>query len=69
MSKFFNDFFQYFFMAITDRLQNYMSFKGLNPNKITVEAGLSVGLIAKSSKNNRGLNSDTIEKFYIHTLI
>ena len=32
-------------MTITERLQSYMTYKGLNPNKITVEAGLSVGLI------------------------
>lgn len=49
-------------MTITERLQKYMDFKGLNPNKITVEANLSVGLIGKAIKNNRGLNSDTIEK-------
>lgn len=49
-------------MTITERLQKYMTYKGLNPNQITVEAGLSVGLIGKSIKSNRGLNSDTIEK-------
>lgn len=49
-------------MTITERLQNYMTYKGLNPNKITVEAGLSVGLIGRAIKNNSGLNSDTIEK-------
>lgn len=49
-------------MTITERLQTYMTHKGLNPNQVTVEAGLSIGLIGKSIKNNRGLNSDTIEK-------
>ena len=49
-------------MTITERLQKYMDFKGLNPNKVTVDAELSVGLIGKAIKNNRGLNSDTIEK-------
>lgn len=49
-------------MTITERLQKYMAYKDLNPNQITVEANLSVGLIGKSIKNNRGLNSDTIEK-------
>lgn len=39
-----------------------MEFKGLNANKITTDAGLSVGLIGKSIKNRTGLNSDTIEK-------
>lgn len=47
---------------IIDRLSNYMKIKGLNPNKITVDAGLSVGLIGKSIKSNKGLHSDTIEK-------
>ncbi|MEE6129110.1 S24 family peptidase [Chryseobacterium arthrosphaerae] len=49
-------------MTITERLQKYMEYKGLNANQVTVEANLSVGLIGKSIKNNRGLNSDTIEK-------
>ena len=48
--------------TITDRLQSFMDYKGLNPNKITVEAGLSVGLISKSIKNKTGLYSETIEK-------
>lgn len=48
--------------TITERLSKYMDFKNLNPNKITVDAGLSVGLIGKSIKNNSGLNSETIEK-------
>lgn len=49
-------------MTITERLQNYMTHKGLNPNKVTVDADLSVGLIGRAIKNNSGLNSDTIEK-------
>jgi len=53
---------------ITHRLCKYMEFKGLNPNNITVDAGLSVGLIGKAIKNSSGLNSDTIEKI-LHTYI
>ncbi len=49
-------------MTITERLQTYMVHKGLNPNRITVDAGLSNGLIGRAIKNNAGLNSDTIEK-------
>ena len=49
-------------MTITERLQMNMTHKGLNPIKVTVEAGLSVGLIGRALKNNSGLNSDTIEK-------
>ena len=52
-------------MTITERLQLYMNHKGLNPNKLTVEAGLSVGLIGRAIKNNAGLNSDTIEKILL----
>lgn len=47
---------------ITQRLCKYMEYKGLNPNNITVDAGLSVGLIGKAIKNSSGLNSETIEK-------
>jgi len=49
-------------MTITERLQSYMDYKGLNANQVTVQAQLSVGLIGKSIKNNKGLNSETIEK-------
>ncbi|WP_189337100.1 S24 family peptidase [Flavobacterium laiguense] len=45
-----------------------MECKGLNPNNITVDAGLSVGLIGKAIKNSAGLNSDTIEKI-LHSYI
>lgn len=55
-------------MNIIERLEKYMDFKQLNPNKVTVEAGLSVGLLSKSKKKNGGLNSDTIEKIlYTYT--
>lgn len=47
---------------ITHRLVRYMEYKGLNPNSVTVSAGLSIGLIGKAIKNESGLNSDTIEK-------
>lgn len=53
---------------ITHRLCKYMDYKGINPNNITVDAGLSVGLIGKAIKNFSGLNSDTIEKI-LHTYI
>lgn len=53
---------------ITHRLCKYMEYKGLNPNNITVDAGLSVGLIGKAIKNSTGLSSDTIEKI-LHTYV
>ncbi|MFA5620838.1 MAG: hypothetical protein WDA08_11090 [Weeksellaceae bacterium] len=49
-------------MTITERLQKYMDYKGLNPNRITNEAGLSVGSIGRSINKNSGLSSSTIEK-------
>lgn len=52
-------------MTITERLQKYMAHKNLNANKITVDAGLSVGLIGRAIKNDSGLNSDTVEKILI----
>lgn len=49
-------------MTITERLQKFMGFKGLNANKVTIDAGLSIGLIGRAIKTNSGLNSETIEK-------
>lgn len=44
-----------------DRLDIYMKFKGLNDNKITVEAGISNGLIGKGRKRG-SLSQDNISK-------
>lgn len=52
-------------MSITERLQKYMVHRNLNANKITVDAGLSVGLIGRAIKNDSGLNSETIEKILV----
>ena len=52
-------------MSITERLQEYMVHRNLNANKITVDAGLSVGLIGRAIKNDSGLNSETIEKILV----
>jgi hypothetical protein len=52
-------------MTITERLQKYMVHRNLNSNKITVDAGLSVGLIGRAIKNDSGLNSETIEKILV----
>lgn len=45
-----------------ERLVEFMDYKGLNDNKITSIAGLSVGLIGRAKKNKSGLHTDTIEK-------
>jgi phage repressor protein C with HTH and peptisase S24 domain len=48
---------------IIDRLDKYMEIKGLNDNRVTVDLGLTIGLIGKSRNSvKKGLHSDTIEK-------
>lgn len=44
-----------------DRLDKFMEYKGLNDNKITVEAGISNGLIGKGRKRG-SLSQDSISK-------
>lgn len=44
-----------------DRLDKYMEYKGLNDNRITVEAGVSNGLIGKARKRG-SLSQDNISK-------
>ncbi len=48
--------------SLIERLVLFIKDQELNNNKITNEANLSVGLLARAIKNNSGLNSDTIEK-------
>ncbi len=50
------------FQNIIERLDYFAKAKGLNDNKITVDAGLSVGSLGKSRKSKGGLYSDSIEK-------
>lgn len=47
---------------IIDRFIKYMDFKGLNDNRVTVDCGLSVGLIGKARKGASDLGRNTIEK-------
>lgn len=44
-----------------DRFDKYMKIKQLNDNKVTVDLGLSVGVIGKSRKDGRDLSDKTIE--------
>lgn len=44
-----------------DRFDKYMEYKGLNDNKITVETGISNGLIGKARKRG-GLSQENISK-------
>lgn len=52
-------------MNFIERLQYYMLQKGINDNKITVDAGLSIGLIGKAKKNGKAMNSVNIEKILL----
>lgn len=52
-------------MNFIERLQYYMTQKGINDNKITVDAGLSTGLIGKAKKNGKAMNSVNIEKILL----
>ena len=45
-----------------DRFDFYMKSAGLNDNKVTVQLGLTVGVIGKSRKEGRDLSRSTIKK-------
>ncbi len=47
---------------IIERFIKYMDFKGLNDNRVTIDCGLSVGLIGKARKGASDLGRNTIEK-------
>ena len=48
-----------------ERLQYYMSRKGINDNQMTIAAGLSVGLLGKAKNGGKGLSSSSIEKILL----
>lgn len=48
-----------------DRLDKFMSDKGLNDNKMTVQTGLAVGALGKQRKGSRGLSVDSIAKILL----
>lgn len=48
--------------STTERLAEYMAYKGINNNALTVAADLSVGQIGKAIMKNSGINSSSIEK-------
>lgn len=45
-----------------DRLDKYMTYSGLNDNKLTVLAQLSIGALGKQRKGGRGLSVESIAK-------
>lgn len=49
-----------------DRFDAYMASSELNDNKVTVQLGLTVGLIGKSRKPGRDLSRPVIEKILSH---
>ena len=51
--------------SFIERLQYYMQEKGINDNQMTVNAGLSVGLIGKAKGSNKGMNAANIEKILL----
>lgn len=45
-----------------ERLDKFMIFKGLNDNKVTIETGISNGLIGKARKKGGGISLENISK-------
>ena len=45
-----------------DRLEAFMKAEGLNANKVTVAAELSIGLLGKALKTRGSMNSDSVER-------
>ena len=49
-------------MRIIDRLDQYIKFKGINDNQVTVNANLSTGLLNNARKGSTDLGKKAIEK-------
>lgn len=49
-------------MRRIDRLDKYLSYKGISDYRATLDAGLSKGVIGKSRENNRDLSNKVVEK-------
>lgn len=47
---------------IVERLERYMEIKGLNDNKVTVDCGLSVGLIGQARKGKSDIGKRSVDK-------
>ena len=48
--------------SFIDRLDAYMKYAGLNDNKVTVQCGITVGLINSARKRGKSLSGDNIGK-------
>lgn len=49
-------------ISFFDRLDKFMSHRELNDNKLTVETGISNGLVGKARQRGKGLSQDNISK-------
>lgn len=49
-------------MRIIERFDEYMKYRGLNDNQVTVSAGLSVGLLNNARKGNYDLGKQAVRK-------
>ena len=49
-------------MKKIERFDKYMEIKGLNDNKVTIQLGLSVGVLGKSRKPDRDLSDKVVEQ-------
>lgn len=45
-----------------DRFDEYMNYAGLNDNRVTVQAGITVGLIGSARKRGKSLSGENIGK-------
>ena len=50
---------------LIQRLDQYIAYAGLNDNRLTVLAGLKVGIINSARKRQKGMGSDNIEKILL----
>ena len=48
-----------------ERLQYFMTQKGINDNQMTIAAGLSIGLLGKAKTSGKGMSSVNIEKILL----
>lgn len=50
---------------LIQRLDQYIAYAGLNDNRLTVLAGLKIGIINSARKRQKGMSSDNIEKILL----
>ena len=50
---------------LIQRLDQYIAYAGLNDNRLTVLAGLKIGIINSARKRQKGMGPDNIEKILL----